>query len=69
MAVQYIGHMIQTETCDNDTALPLVEVPVTSRYLLYYLLYLLKMKNYLIQIVIGANLSPLGFSGILFSLD
>ena len=26
MAVQYGGHMIQTETHDNNTALPLVEV-------------------------------------------
>ena len=29
MAVQYTGHVIQTKTCDNDTALPLVEVLVT----------------------------------------
>ena len=28
MAVQYTGHMIQAETCDNDTALPLVGVLV-----------------------------------------
>ena len=69
MAVQYIGHMIQRETRDNDTALPLVEVPVTSRYLLYYLLYPLKRKNYLIHIVIGEYLSHLGFFGILFYLD
>ena len=29
MAEQYTGHVIQTETHDNDTALPLVEVMVT----------------------------------------
>ena len=29
MAVQYTSHVIQTETHDNDTALPLVEVLVT----------------------------------------
>ena len=29
MAVQYTDHMIQTETHDNDTALPLLEVLVT----------------------------------------
>ena len=31
MAELYTGHIIQTETCDNDTALPLVEVLVTLR--------------------------------------
>ena len=30
MSVQYTGHVIQTETNDNNTALPLVEVLVTS---------------------------------------
>ena len=29
IAEQYTGHVIQTETRDNDTALPLVEVMVT----------------------------------------
>ena len=29
MAVQYTGHVIQMETCDNNTALPLVGVLVT----------------------------------------
>ena len=29
MAVQYTGHVIQTETCDNNTALPLDGVLVT----------------------------------------
>ena len=34
------------------------------KYLLYYQLYLLKIKNYQIQTIIGANLSYIGFSGI-----
>ena len=29
MSVQYTGHVIQTETCDNNNALPLVGVLVT----------------------------------------
>ena len=29
MAVQYTGHVIQTETRDNNNAMPLVEVLVT----------------------------------------
>ena len=28
MAVQYHCHVIQTETCDNDIALPLIEVVI-----------------------------------------
>ena len=29
MALQYTGHVIQTEKCDNNTALPLVGALVT----------------------------------------
>ena len=36
IAVQYTGHVIQTETHDNDTALPFMEVLVSS-YGLYRL--------------------------------
>ena len=47
MAVQFTGHVIQTETPDNDTALPLVEVLLTlyRLYMYYYQSYLLKMQN------------------------
>ena len=42
---------------------------VIRKYLLYYQLYLLKIKNYQIQTIIEANLSYIGFSGILSFLN
>ena len=56
--VQYTGHMIQTETSDKNTALPLVWVLVTCSGCKkkYYQLYLIKMKNYETQIITGATL-------------
>ena len=47
-AEQYSGHVIQTETRDNDTALPLVEVLVTlyGLYRLYVIILSIKsIKN------------------------
>ena len=49
MSVQYTGHVLQTEKRDNNTALPLVGVMVTSMFRThkqYYQLCLSKMKNY-----------------------
>ena len=62
MTVQYTGHVIQTEARDNNTALPLVGVLVTwsgriNDIINYIYFIILKFKNYLIQITIGAHLS------------
>ena len=48
LRVQYTDHVIQTETSDNNTAMPLVGVLVTcsGRINNIYQLFLLKMKNY-----------------------
>ena len=45
MAVQVTGHMIQLETSDNDTALPLVGVLVTQYGLYVIILSITSIKN------------------------
>ena len=39
------GHVIQTESRDNETALPLVGVLVTGYGRIYYILSIISIKN------------------------
>ena len=69
MVVQYTGHMIQTETCDNNTALQLVGVLVTCSGRII-ILSIISVKNETIvnSNIVGENFTFSGFSGIsLFS--
>jgi len=63
MAVQYNGHVIQTETCDNNTALPLVGILVTCFHFIFYSTTkheIIKIKKITIYYVVWTSLTRVG---------